>query len=117
MIFGMKITKETQKLAISKGCTCYSQRIINSYNVNGVEQESDDHGLTQNYLQTWLRNEKNLHVDIYLGSKTFKWEINNWIIDLKHQKKIKWTLPTRVYNYYEDALEICLQEMLKLCQN
>ena len=66
-------------------------------------------------LQEYLRNEKNLHVDIYLGSKTFKWEINNWIIDLKHQKKIKWTLPTRVYNSYEDALEICLQEMLKIC--
>ena len=68
-------------------------------------------------LQTYLRNEKRLHVDIYLGSKTFKWEINNWIIDLKHEKKIKWTLPTRLYNTYEDALEVCLQEMLKLLPN
>ena len=90
----MKLSKETIEL-------CKTKNII-EFN-------------SQYELQEYLRNEKNLHVDIYLGSKTFKWEINNWIIDLKHQKKIKWTLPTRVYNYYEDALEVCLQEMLKLC--
>ena len=27
----------------------------------------------QHELQNYLRNEKHLHVDIYLGSKSFKW--------------------------------------------
>ena len=52
--------------------------------------------------------------DIYLGSKSFKWEINNWIIDLKHKKKIKWPTSNKLYDSYEDALSICLIEMLKL---
>ena len=88
----MKINKITQELLKSKEIF--------------IENQSE--------LQTFLRNEKHLHVDIYLGAKTFKWEINNWIIDLKHQKKIKWPLPARVYETYEDALEVCLQEMIKL---
>ena len=65
-------------------------------------------------LQSFLRNQKHLHVDIYLGSKTFKWEINNWIIDLKHKKKIKWPTSNKLYDSYEEALNICLIEILKL---
>ncbi len=68
----------------------------------------------QHELQNYLRNEKHLHVDIYLGSKSFKWEINNWIIDLKHKRKIKWTAGVKIYDSYEEALNICLKEMLKL---
>lgn len=94
-----EISKETKELVKSK-------------NILSSNQSLDE--LTQDNLKNYLRNEKNLHVDIYLGSKSFMWEINNWIIDLKHKKKIKWTLPTRIYETYEEALEICLQEMLKL---
>ena len=68
----------------------------------------------QHEVQDYLRNEKYLHVDIYFGSKSFKWEINNWIIDLKHKKKIKWPTSNKLYDSYEDALSICLIEMLKL---
>lgn len=106
----MIVKKETKVLLESKGYI-FDQRIITTYNNN---EESDDHGLTQSFVQDWLRNEKHLHVDIYLGSKTFKWEINNWIIDLKHEKKIKWPLPVKIYESYEEALEVCLQEIIKL---
>ena len=68
----------------------------------------------QHELQNYLRNEKHLHVDINLGSKSFKWEINNRIIDLKHKRKIKWPTSNKLYDSYEDALSICLIEMLKL---
>ena len=95
----MKINKETQGLLESKNL------IIPDLIIGNNNQE---------VIKTWLRNEKHLHVDIYLGSKSWKWEINTWIIDLKHQKKIKWTKPVKIYDTYEDALEVCLQEMIKL---
>ena len=95
----MKINKETQELITSKNL------LIPELMVGKTNQE---------VIKTWLRHEKNLHVDIYLGSKSWKWEINTWIIDLKHQKKIKWTRPVKIYDTYEDALEVCLQEMIKL---
>ena len=65
-------------------------------------------------LQEYIRNEKQLHIDIYLGSKSFLWEINNNIIQLGKKKKIKYTGPTNNYVTYEQALDVALIELVKL---
>ena len=80
------------------------QEFIDKNNVITPPQNPKEISLEE--LKTWFRQEKKLHCDIYFGSHSEKWEINNYIIDTVKIKKYKLEIKSKLYNSYEDALEI-----------
>ena len=88
------------------------QEFIDKNNVLTPPQNPREISLEE--LKTWFRQEKKLHCDIYFGAHSEKWEINNYIINITKTKKYKLEIKSRLYDSYEDALEIVLVEMGKL---
>jgi hypothetical protein len=79
---------------------------------------------TQSLLQKWLREVHNIHIEIKKNIDGYsfiiypdyelsgKWWIN-YILEMSDEEKRK----THLYNIYEEALEIGLQEGLKLIKD
>jgi hypothetical protein len=69
---------------------------------------------TQSFLQKWLREKYNLHIEIILKSSGYK--CDGVFMKVKNKKIIMIGNPFSLieFNSYEEALEIGLQEGLKL---
>ena len=108
------ITFETAKLDKEKGL----EQDIYSYpkysNENSLEYSNYKDGIlapTQSQLQKWLREVYNIYIDIescLLGLKNIEYKF--YIYDVHKYSRKK----SIIYKTYEDALEIALQEALKL---
>lgn len=123
------ISFETAKLAKEKG---FNQLFVYFYNkesekssnyelndVNPPQYQNTDNisfgAVTQSLLQKWLRDIHNIHiyinVDFFTNEISYIWEIfyfnKNYKSVLKNSDYVK-------YRTYEDALEQCLKESLKL---
>lgn len=71
---------------------------------------------TQSLLQKWLREEYNLHIYVVPNGNNLGWRIAN-LRDIKVDKlvyDIKEEFQDTLFNTYEEALEVGLQEALKL---
>ena len=69
---------------------------------------------TQSFLQKWLREEHNKHIYLFpLDNGKWGFENNSISINLDHIF-INYMYEGKEYNSYEEALEIGLQEALKL---
>jgi hypothetical protein len=103
------ISFETAKLAKDKGFEL-QQRIITRY-PNG--EESDEFGVPQSLLQKWLRVNHDIHIEIVY------WEDNTWSAQLVgdiFQDESGDDYEAFGCDTYENALEIGLQEALKLIE-
>jgi len=118
------ISVETAELAKEKGFNeevghYYSNNdLINpkhSYNFNLHNENIDiSSAPTQSLLQKWLREFYKLHVRVDNVNRPQK---NKWCFEIyKLPSGVinLWNETSKVYNSYEDALEIGLQEALKL---
>lgn len=120
------VNLETAKLAKEKG---FKESCLYYFSLGGIEKSFCEDGLyfyslgeggrlilrpTQSLLQKWLREIHNIHVEpafhnngkyFFLGCQI----INNDIIDFQ--------LDSGYFDTYEKALEVGLQEALKLIKN
>lgn len=112
------ITFETAQLAQEKGFSenvdfCYDSEEKNIedpyvYNVGDLSGDDELYAPTQSLLQKWLREVHNIHIAILpkiLPSNQVKY--------YSFKGKLKKNFEN-LYNTYEEALEIGLQEALKL---
>lgn len=112
------ITLETAKLAKEKG---FNEPVKHSLNKDGSLPHkhlgyvsNSDHTMVNGYaapeqslLQKWLREVHNFHIEIYYNQVTYcVCTLGKGIVADKGF----------LYNTYEEALEIGLQEALKLCK-
>jgi len=113
----------TAKLAKEKGfdwwCRYYYETFENPVTIQELSYNNSHMQLsipTQSFLQKWLR-EKKLHItvniDIPHNSKTCKFYSNVIKFGKHHKSKFR----SMFYSTYEEALEISLQEALKLIVN
>lgn len=66
-------------------------------------------------IQEWLRTKKGLHPEIFFSTYHEKWQINNFFIDVRKNKKIdRKNNKVILYASYEEAREAILKELLKL---
>ena len=111
------ITFETAKLAKEKG---FDSKYTEDYDTLGFVQQRgilESHNLervsapTQSLLQKWLREVHNIYVliEIHDSAKWFYFQIT-----YKTNEGVEYTVPSSFYNTYEEALEVGLQEALKL---
>lgn len=85
-----------------------------------ISQESYDLAKSKGYLKEnslmhlewWLREEKNIHCEIFLSMFHKKWAINNYLIDLKKLKKIELTGKLPQFETYPLALKFAIEQML-----
>ena len=126
------ISFETAKLAKEKGFHISSRGegmckrvFINGELVNTIFSSKDHiHAPTQSLLQKWLREVHNTHIQVYTMQRWLETG-NNMEIYFEVNLKIGNNLNgmsnvksnTLEFNYYEEALEIGLQEALKLIKN
>ena len=121
------VTLETAKLAKEKEfnwiCEYYYEILhnpitiqrLNNSNKEGFKQPSAP---TQSILQKWLREEHKIHINIT------EWEFEKWyfeIIDGRNSpvKRVRTRIEDGIeweFNSYEKALEVGLQEALKLIE-
>lgn len=117
------ITFQVAKLAKEKGFNITTQVIYNDggYKLNNgyypdLHQE-DIAAPTQTLLQRWLREVHNLFVWVFPenNGETFGWEIDESFKDkYKELPDGEYDLMDYSYKTYEEALEVGLQEALKL---
>ena len=73
---------------------------------------------TQSLLQKWLREKHNIQIEINMGVKYIEDSLINLYsystFERSPQLKINWKFSSKKYETYEEALEIGLQEGLKL---
>ena len=115
------ISFETAKLAKEKGFHISSRGegmgkrvFINGELVNTIFSSKDHiHAPTQSLLQKWLREVHNvsIKIDDYYTNSRVRFDYN--ISELGSQEDN----PVGVFETYEEALEIGLQEALKLIKN
>ena len=115
------ISFETAKLAKEKGFHISSRGegmgkrvFINGELVNTIFSSKDHiHAPTQSLLQKWLREVHNvsIKIDDYYTNSRVRFDYN--ICELGSQEDN----PVGVFETYEEALEIGLQEALKLIKN
>ena len=67
---------------------------------------------TQSLLQKWLREEHKLHLDMWYNFFTCRWR-NEAIINIITQENYDF-LDEKEYDTYEEALEVGLEQALKL---
>jgi len=110
------ISFKTAKLAKEKGfneivSTAYGRSQESLYESNCTNRNSENIFLsapTQSLLQKWLREVHNIHIEVHnLG---MKWWFNLKEIDSDNAA----LFISDNYNSYEEALEVGLQEALKL---
>jgi len=66
-------------------------------------------------IQEWLRTKKGLHPEIFFSTYHEKWQINNFFIDVRKNKKIdRKNTKVILYVSYEEAREAILKELLNL---
>lgn len=66
-------------------------------------------------IQEWLRTKKGLHPEVFFSTYHEKWQINNFFIDVKKNKKIdRKNTKVVLYVSYEEAREAILKELLSL---
>lgn len=70
--------------------------------------ESIHHQITQSLLQRWLREEHNIHINCMFSNRE---DINGYFYGIIESKESE---DCKVYETYEEALEVGLQEALKL---
>ena len=106
------ISFETAKLAKEKG---FEFRVVWEYILGFKEDSERDKYLpTQSLLQKWLREKYNQHIYLFpLDKGKWGFENNSISINLDHIF-INYMYEGKEYNSYEEALEIGLQEALKL---
>ena len=63
-------------------------------------------------IEWWLRDVKHIHCEIFFSMFHKKWFINNYLIDLKKQKKIELNLKEVKFESYPDALEFAIEQMV-----
>jgi hypothetical protein len=64
-------------------------------------------------IQEWLRTKKGLHPEIFFSTYHEKWQINNFFIDVRKNKKIdRKNTKVILYVSYEEAREAILKELL-----
>lgn len=72
---------------------------------------------SQSLLQRWLREVYNIHTEIFIYEGKFR-KLDGYYYNIatpnKDSKSIKWITNNKNYKTYEGALEIGLQEALKL---
>lgn len=114
------ISFETAKLATEKGFNL-SQKIITSFIDESEEYESEQTGITQSLLKRWLREECNCIVDVYWNRIEREKPHFEWYSTIDyHGKNMENKITedadfvSNIYTSYEEALEIALQEALKL---
>ena len=130
-----RITFETAKLAKEKGFPQEPNRLkIPYYNYKGEfkgdvkdwlrkylrnEDTSDVESVsapTQSLLAKWLREEHNIHIWVIPYTKKGRFDINPLSVPHGYRCNIYPFAKSMVYDTYEEALEIGLQEGLKLIQ-
>ena len=107
-----RITFETAKLAKEKGCdlencTCGGYPECICY----------DKRISQSLLARWLREKHNIHTWVTPYTKEGRFNINPLSIPDGYRCDIYPFAKSMVYDTYEEALEIGLQEGLKLINN
>lgn len=127
------ISFETAKLAKEKGFNLNSGRFYYVYDYKELVHEKDnEYNIrhpdykdrftavpTQSLLQKWLREVHKIHITVYCMEKSLEngWE-TYFDIHLKQQTKMNALQSiagkAREFNTYEQALEVGLQEALKL---
>lgn len=66
-------------------------------------------------IQEWLRIKKGLHPEVFFSTYHEKWQINNFFIDVKKNKKVdRKNTKVILYVSYEEAREAILKELLNL---
>lgn len=119
-----RVTFETAKLAKEKGfkkvkCNYYYDKSGNPQKEVGIDNLHRDGQFnkvvapTQSLLSKWLREEHNFHISINVGLP-HKAHIMYYSNVIKFGKEHKSKYKSVFYNTYEEALEVGLQEALKL---
>lgn len=127
------ISLSTAKLAKEKGfrdlpcikCKNFGLTNLKSYNENGelsyrkfyCADNPFSLAPTQSSLQKWLREEHGIHIQID------HWEIQRWYFSIFYRidqsqpvKRVTYNLKPYQFDTYEQALEVGLQEALKLIE-
>jgi len=120
------ITLETAKLAKEKGFNELVSKVYNDgiltkgITGEGKEVSNAEWGVryccsapTQSLLQKWLREEYNLSVESSMNFEKGVAGYLGWVIRVKDDGFNRYPMKNQVYTY-EEALEIGLQEALKL---
>jgi hypothetical protein len=116
------ITFETAKLAKEKGFDINELKVYINHQIHGIIITNRDcihnkkdilcNAPTQSLLQKWLREEHNLNVSIdHGGSSNWYFIIDSIVLSEESKYYIE---NDDVFDTYEQALEIGLQEALKL---
>jgi hypothetical protein len=117
------ITFETAKLANEKGLETTTERM---YRQDGLLGHSDfSREITfrappQSLLQKWLREVHNINIFMSFKPNIKKWDFIPYSMDMNAKEYIKYNSEyTKIHNErrfdtYEEALEVGLQEALKL---
>lgn len=86
------------------------KELINLARAKGYEGESK---ITD--LQEWIRISKGIHPEIFFSTYHEKWQINNFFVDVKKNKKIdRKGIKVSFYPSYEEAREAAILEILNL---
>lgn len=131
------VTLETAKLAKEKGFNIFTDvcfantpnsdnkqykkiKLHHSHSVGSVDSFGNiltivAYAPTQSLLAKWLREEYNIHVTSQIGNLDF---INTYHYEIRYIDKNKFMCKVNGnFKTYEEALEIGLQEVLKLIPN
>ena len=66
-------------------------------------------------LQEWLRISKGIHPEIFFSTYHEKWQINNFFVDIRKNKKIdRKSVKIKMFFSYEEAREEAIREILNL---
>lgn len=88
----------------------YMEELFKLSRVKGYEGE-----LKIPDIQEWLRKEKGIHPEIFFSTYHEKWQINNFFVDVKKNKKIdRKQSKVQMFLSYEDARESAIKEILTL---
>lgn len=89
------IKKETHDLGISK-----------KYPFENIPSQSD--------VLYWLISEKHLFPQISFSLFSKKWIVDNYLIDTKKAKRVKWNYPSKEFNSYSETLEEVIVKILEI---
>ena len=106
--------KVTRKKKVVEEVVSRKSEITNEDIINLAKSKNYNGSNSIYEIQAWIRNQHNLHAELFFSMFHKKWSINNYFINTSTYKKVEWQSTSTMYDTHDDALRVSLYHLINL---